>query len=41
MTIFNALKSAKPSKTKGIFIQAITVSATMGPGIKVDLTSLI
>lgn len=41
MAVFNALKSAKPSKTKGIFIQAVAISATMGPGIKVDLTSLI
>lgn len=41
ITIFNALKSAKPSKTKGTFIQAVTISATMGPGIKVDLGSLV
>lgn len=40
-TIFSALKSAKPSKTKGTFIQAVTISATMGPGIKVDLGSLV
>jgi large subunit ribosomal protein L1 len=32
-----ALMKAKPSTSKGNYIQAITVSSTMGPGIKVDV----
>lgn len=37
---FNALMAsvlkAKPSASKGVYLKSITVSATMGPGIKVD-----
>jgi large subunit ribosomal protein L1 len=32
----SAINHAKPSGTKGAFIQSITVSSTMGPGIKID-----
>lgn len=32
-----ALLRAKPSSAKGRYLQSITVSASMGPGIKVDL----
>lgn len=35
-----ALKKAKPSSSKGIYIKKITVSTTMGPGIVVDQASL-
>jgi large subunit ribosomal protein L1 len=34
------LKKAKPSTSKGIYIQKITVSSTMGPGLAVDQTTL-
>lgn len=34
-----ALIKAKPSSAKGKYIQSITVSATMGPGIPVDTTT--
>jgi len=34
------LKKAKPSSAKGIYIQKITVSSTMGPGLSVDQASL-
>lgn len=40
LAVYNTLKAAKPAKTKGVFIQSISLSPTMGPGIKVDLTSL-
>ena len=40
MAVYNTLKDAKPAKTKGIFIQGISLSATMGPGIRVDLTTI-
>jgi large subunit ribosomal protein L1 len=32
-----ALLRAKPSSAKGRYLQSITVSASMGPGVKVDL----
>lgn len=34
------LKKAKPSTSKGIYIQKVTVSSTMGPGLTVDQTTL-
>lgn len=35
--LMEAVKKAKPSGAKGTYIRHITVAATMGPGIKVDL----
>jgi large subunit ribosomal protein L1 len=32
----NAIKKAKPSASKGIYIKHITITSTMGPGIKLD-----
>lgn len=37
--VFNAISKAKPQTVKGTFIQNISVSSTMGPGIKVDKNS--
>ncbi|MCP3672372.1 MAG: 50S ribosomal protein L1 [Gammaproteobacteria bacterium] len=34
------LKKAKPSTAKGVYLQKITVSTTMGPGLVVDQSSL-
>ena len=34
------LNKAKPSSAKGIYIEKVSVSTTMGPGIQVDHTSL-
>ncbi len=34
------LKKAKPSSAKGIYVQRITVSTTMGPGLALDQSSL-
>lgn len=34
------LKKAKPSSAKGIYIQKVTVSSTMGPGLSLDQASL-
>lgn len=34
--IMNAIIKAKPSSLKGIYLKKITLSSTMGPGIKLD-----
>jgi large subunit ribosomal protein L1 len=34
--LLNALIKAKPSSAKGRYLQGITVSSTMGPGVDVD-----
>ncbi|MBQ6508126.1 MAG: 50S ribosomal protein L1, partial [Flexilinea sp.] len=35
----DAVKKAKPSGAKGQFIKRVTISSTMGPGIRVDLAN--
>ncbi|MDD2647125.1 MAG: 50S ribosomal protein L1 [Patescibacteria group bacterium] len=35
--LFEAVKKSKPSTSKGIFIQGVTIASTMGPGLKVQL----
>lgn len=37
--LYNTIVKAKPSAVKGTYIQNISVSTTMGPGIKVDKNS--
>ena len=34
-TLFNAIAKARPSSVKGVYIQNVSISADMGPGIKV------
>lgn len=34
--IINTIVKAKPSSVKGVYIQNITISTTMGPGIKIE-----
>lgn len=34
------LKKAKPATSKGVYLQKITLSSTMGPGLTIDLGSL-
>ncbi len=34
--LIDAIKKARPSGAKGIYIKKISVAATMGPGVKVD-----
>jgi len=36
-TILKAIKDAKPSGVKGTFINSITITSTMGPGIHMDI----
>ena len=37
--VINSINKVKPQAVKGIFIDKITISTTMGPGIKVDRNS--
>jgi large subunit ribosomal protein L1 len=34
------LKKAKPSTSKGVYVQKVVLSSTMGPGVQVDASSL-
>jgi large subunit ribosomal protein L1 len=38
--LVEALNKAKPTGAKGTYIKRISLSSTMGPGVKVELTSL-
>jgi large subunit ribosomal protein L1 len=35
-TLLDAIVRAKPSASKGTYLRAISLSSTMGPGVKVD-----
>lgn len=37
---FDAIMKAKPAGVKGTYVKKISVSSTMGPGIKIDLESI-
>jgi large subunit ribosomal protein L1 len=39
--LISAISRAKPSGAKGTFIKKVSLSSTMGPGIKLDLTTAI
>jgi large subunit ribosomal protein L1 len=36
--LMEAVKKSRPASTKGTYIKRITVTTTMGPGIKIDPT---
>jgi large subunit ribosomal protein L1 len=38
--LIDALNKAKPAAQKGIYLRKLSVSSTMGPGVRVDLASL-
>lgn len=40
-TLLQAISRAKPPSSKGVFLKSLVVSSTMGPGVKVDIQSLI
>ena len=37
MAILESIMKAKPSSAKGTYLKTITVSSTMGPGVKIDV----
>ena len=39
--LVNAVHKAKPSGAKGAFIQKVSMSSTMGPGVKLEVSSLL
>jgi large subunit ribosomal protein L1 len=39
--LLDAVSRAKPSGAKGQYLQGMTIAATMGPGIKVDIPALL
>jgi large subunit ribosomal protein L1 len=38
VAFLSAVSKAKPSSSKGIYLQKITVSSTMGPGVSLDIS---
>lgn len=40
VTIFDTLLKAKPAAAKGTYMRSVTITSTMGPGIKIDPTSV-
>jgi len=41
MALYSAVLSAKPAKSKGLYIRGLFLSTTHGPSIKLDLKSLV
>lgn len=39
LAFMGAIMKAKPSSSKGVYLRGITVSSTMGPGVKLELSS--
>ena len=40
-TLMDAINKAKPSAVKGQYLRSITLTATMGPGVKVNVAKLV
>lgn len=40
VTILESIMKAKPSAAKGTYMRSITVSSTMGPGVRIDAASI-
>ena len=38
--VYNTIRKAKPASVKGRYLKKITISSTMGPGIKIDYAAL-
>ena len=40
LVFMGAIKGARPSSVKGTYLKKVTISSTMGPGIKIDVNSI-
>jgi large subunit ribosomal protein L1 len=40
MTLMSAVMKAKPATSKGIYLRGLTVSTTMGPGVRIDVNKV-
>lgn len=40
LALIDALNKAKPAASKGVYLKKVSVSSTMGPGVKIDVASL-
>ena len=40
LTIYNTLAKARPPSVKGQFMEKISLSSTMGPGVKINISSI-
>ena len=40
ITILSAIVKLKPSSAKGVFMKSLALSSTMGPGLKIDLSTV-
>ena len=41
VAIVDAINRAKPAGAKGTYLRSLTIASTMGPGIKVDIPSVL
>ena len=39
-TVLNEVRKSKPSSSKGVYMQTISLSTTMGPGLLIDKSSI-
>lgn len=39
--LLNAINRAKPASAKGVFLRSLYISSTMGPGLRIDVQSLL
>lgn len=40
LALLSAILKAKPSTAKGVYLKSLSLSSTMGPGLKIDMQSL-
>ncbi len=40
VALVDALNKSKPSSSKGVYLRKVSLSSTMGPGVRVDVSSL-
>jgi large subunit ribosomal protein L1 len=40
VALVDALNKARPAGAKGVYLKKLSVSSTMGPGVRVDVATL-